>query len=341
MTSIALRPYQHEAVNAVHHAACAEFCRFWQLADGVLSVQQKRRFFAWRWQARGFCRFCQLCQSASNGARCARDRRTRDEGDHGRPEPAHGLAAPGVGAVEAVSACDSARVEFLGTGVAEREEACVRCERGVLDPRRAARHVRGAGAGTEWGRMQSRDTTRPDRLATEAEIISAIRDYLRLADAWKLKLLGGLGQRRGVLDILACVASRLVTIEVKRPGCRPKPPQQAELAAIQAAGGLALVATSLDEQVEALRPLVGDRVRLTEAPIGQRSEERQALWQYGGTRRLSARQVEQLAQRTVDLAFLWDKWAHPAPAGCETHQNPSKSQSNSLERFDVLAEVAA
>lgn len=32
---------------------------------------------------------------------------------------------------EAVWACDGARVEFLGAGVAEREEACVRCERPI------------------------------------------------------------------------------------------------------------------------------------------------------------------------------------------------------------------
>ena len=103
-----------------------------------------------------------------------------------------------------------------------------------------------------------------DRLGTptEAEITAAVRDYLRLVGAWELKVLGGLGQRPGVPDVLACVQGRFVAIEVKRPGRRPTPRQAAELEAIRAAGGIALVATSLDEVVEALRPLLGDRVRL-------------------------------------------------------------------------------
>ncbi|MCM8750408.1 hypothetical protein NET02_14755 [Thermomicrobiaceae bacterium CFH 74404] len=61
------------------------------------------------------------------------------------------------------------------------------------------------------------------RLATEAEITAAVRDYLRLVGAWELKVLGGLGQRPGVPDVLACVQGRFVAIEVKRPGRRPTP----------------------------------------------------------------------------------------------------------------------
>ena len=75
-------------------------------------------------------------------------------------------------------------------------------------------------------------------------------------------MLGGLGQRPGVPDILACVAGRFVAVELKRPGRRPTLRQQAELPVIPAAGGVGLVATSLDDLVEALGPLVGDRARL-------------------------------------------------------------------------------
>ncbi len=90
---------------------------------------------------------------------------------------------------------------------------------------------------------------------SEATITQAIRRYLRACGAWEMKVLGGLGQRAGVPDLLACYRGQFIAIEVKRPGQQPTPRQAAELAAIARAGGIALTATSVADVVTALQGL--------------------------------------------------------------------------------------
>jgi len=95
----------------------------------------------------------------------------------------------------------------------------------------------------------------------EADITRAILDYLRLRGAWVFKVHGHLGQRPGVPDILACYRGRFLAIEVKRLGAALTVRQEAELAAIRGAGGVALVAADVSQAIEAL-------ARLAEEPKG-------------------------------------------------------------------------
>jgi hypothetical protein len=54
---------------------------------------------------------------------------------------------------------------------------------------------------------------------------------------------------RGVSDIIGCIpkTGRFLAIEVKRPGGKPTPEQQQFIDTINAAGGLAFVARSVEE----------------------------------------------------------------------------------------------
>lgn len=86
----------------------------------------------------------------------------------------------------------------------------------------------------------------------ESDITRAILDYLALIGAWALKVHGHLGQRPGVPDILACHNGRFIAIEVKQPGNSPTARQEAELAAIGEAGGMTLVAMSVEDVISAV-----------------------------------------------------------------------------------------
>jgi hypothetical protein len=59
---------------------------------------------------------------------------------------------------------------------------------------------------------------------------------------------------RGVSDIIGCIpkTGRFLAIEVKRPGNKPTAEQQQFIDTINAAGGLAFVARSVEEVDEAL-----------------------------------------------------------------------------------------
>jgi hypothetical protein len=83
----------------------------------------------------------------------------------------------------------------------------------------------------------------------ESDITAAIMDYLRLKGAWVFKVRGALGQRRGVPDVLFCIKGRFGAIEVKVPGRVPTERQAEELRAIEAAGGVAIVATCVEHVI--------------------------------------------------------------------------------------------
>ncbi len=57
------------------------------------------------------------------------------------------------------------------------------------------------------------------------------------------------GPNRGVSDIIGCqrVTGRFIAIEVKRPGGKATPEQQEFLDSVTRAGGIAFVATSVDD----------------------------------------------------------------------------------------------
>lgn len=95
----------------------------------------------------------------------------------------------------------------------------------------------------------------------ERDITAAIMDYLRLRGAFVVKIHGHLGQTPGLPDVHATLKGRSIWIEVKvpQPLRTPKqierflaPAQRCQLEAIARAGGMALVATDVDDVMRVL-----------------------------------------------------------------------------------------
>ena len=101
-------------------------------------------------------------------------------------------------------------------------------------------------------------------MQVEQSIQRAILDYLRWRgipcykhqNAGIRKPDGGYipTHTRGVSDIIGCIpkTGRFLAIEVKRPGGKPTQEQQQFIDTINAAGGLAFVARSVDEVAECI-----------------------------------------------------------------------------------------
>lgn len=82
----------------------------------------------------------------------------------------------------------------------------------------------------------------------ESAIQKKISDYLAaLPECWTCKVMAA--NKRGVPDILAVISGRFVAIEVKAPGGKPSKLQLAQLRRIEAAGGIAILAESVDEVI--------------------------------------------------------------------------------------------
>jgi Holliday junction resolvase len=101
----------------------------------------------------------------------------------------------------------------------------------------------------------------------EQDLVNAILDFLRVNGAWAIRVNSGgkqveneKGKRHfirmapaGTPDILACwPGGLLLAVEVKVPGNKPTALQLATLEAIRQAGGLAVVAYSIDNVKEAI-----------------------------------------------------------------------------------------
>lgn len=85
----------------------------------------------------------------------------------------------------------------------------------------------------------------PGRRISEKDITRSIRDFLRLQrGVWFMKVLGGLGQRPGIPDLLLCYRGRFIGVEVKKEGGKLSDNQRREAAAIREAGGLWIRAQS-------------------------------------------------------------------------------------------------
>jgi len=83
----------------------------------------------------------------------------------------------------------------------------------------------------------------------EARIAAAIISSLRALGprCWCFKVHGGPMQAAGIPDIVGVLGGRFFAIEVKVPGNRATRLQSLTLSRIEAAGGIAGVATSVDE----------------------------------------------------------------------------------------------
>jgi hypothetical protein len=78
-------------------------------------------------------------------------------------------------------------------------------------------------------------------------VLRCIRDYLAAIGAYELKVLGGVGQRAGVPDLLACLTGRFLAVEVKTGRAALNMHQQRERARIERAGGLYILAHAVDD----------------------------------------------------------------------------------------------
>ena len=76
--------------------------------------------------------------------------------------------------------------------------------------------------------------------------------FLSSVGAYITKIHGEAMQERGLPDIIGCLDGHYFAFEVKRLNLRPSPLQQHHLDAIDKAGGLSAVVTSVEEVEEAL-----------------------------------------------------------------------------------------
>lgn len=82
----------------------------------------------------------------------------------------------------------------------------------------------------------------------EQKIQARILKELKKHGIWAVKIITA--NRNGVPDILACWEGKFIAIEVKRPGGKLAVLQQIQIDRINAAGGVAIVATSWEEVKE-------------------------------------------------------------------------------------------
>jgi hypothetical protein len=87
----------------------------------------------------------------------------------------------------------------------------------------------------------------PGSTALHTATCKAIQDYIWLKGGWCFKALGGLGVRRGLPDIHACIAGRAVYIEVKTGDGEMDKRQREEKWRIERAGGIFILAGSVDD----------------------------------------------------------------------------------------------
>ena len=93
----------------------------------------------------------------------------------------------------------------------------------------------------------------------EKQITKEILTFLQgIPGVWAVKVHGGPYSQGGLPDITGCFMGYRFDIEVKRPGCKPTPRQEAVMRKISAAGGTVFVAHSVDDVVAAL----GDDLRV-------------------------------------------------------------------------------
>lgn len=87
---------------------------------------------------------------------------------------------------------------------------------------------------------------------TEKEITKQIRDLLTACRIHHTKIWQGMMSEKGVSDIIACHEGKYVAIEIKRPGRKPSKDQADFLERVKESGGVAFVATCVEDVVTGL-----------------------------------------------------------------------------------------
>lgn len=98
--------------------------------------------------------------------------------------------------------------------------------------------------------MKPKPFKSPDQ--SEAEITRAIRFFLKSQGVWHFKLHQGLGSTPGIPDIVGIWKGKPLFIEIKTRKGKLSDVQATKIAEINQAGGLAFVARSIDDVIEAL-----------------------------------------------------------------------------------------
>lgn len=88
----------------------------------------------------------------------------------------------------------------------------------------------------------------------EKTVENKIKKWLKDKGYWFFKVHGSIFQPSGIPDILACINGKFVAIEVKRTkGGVVSPLQKAQIQKIKENGGIAGVASSMEEFLEILK----------------------------------------------------------------------------------------
>jgi len=90
----------------------------------------------------------------------------------------------------------------------------------------------------------------------EKIIENKIKDYLKSIGAYYFKHHGNQFSQVGVPDIIACYKGRFIGIEVKNETGKTSPLQDINLESIKKAGGISLVARSVDEVKKAIDSII-------------------------------------------------------------------------------------
>lgn len=88
----------------------------------------------------------------------------------------------------------------------------------------------------------------------EAKLKKRIKDFLESEGALVVAIHGGGDpfQEVGISDLLACFKGRFIAVEVKQPGEKPSPMQSRFLRRVSDAGGIAIVAYSVQDVADVL-----------------------------------------------------------------------------------------
>lgn len=91
----------------------------------------------------------------------------------------------------------------------------------------------------------------------EKKVENKIKKWLKDKGYWYFKVHGSIYQPSGIPDILACINGKFVAIEVKRSeGGIISPLQKAQIEMIKKNGGIAGVATSMEEFLEIIKEVL-------------------------------------------------------------------------------------
>lgn len=83
-------------------------------------------------------------------------------------------------------------------------------------------------------------------------LVRGCLDYLAARGAWTFKVMGGLGQKPGIPDLLACLNGRLIGVECKTGRARMSAAQHVEADGLAGAGDLFVECRQIEDLERAL-----------------------------------------------------------------------------------------